>query len=142
LSFSFFVSLLPDIELGDGHYWLKENLTISHPIRIVGDENNPSNVVVEVEGSILWTSLWGWCEGVTFRRPKLMSADSTEKPIIILDKGGTLDVVNSVFDNSGGHGPAIVDTGSKPRRCWTNVLVRDNVISNEEAMITLSLADS
>lgn len=35
------------IELGDGHYWINDpNLVIDFPLRIIGDEKDPSHVVV------------------------------------------------------------------------------------------------
>jgi hypothetical protein len=41
------LSLFFTIELGDGHYWINEpNLVIDFPLRIIGDEKNPSHVVI------------------------------------------------------------------------------------------------
>ena len=51
------------------------------PLKIVGDEKDPSHVVVEANDSILWSGLKGWVEGVTFRRPRI----STDNKIQSLD---------------------------------------------------------
>jgi len=47
------------IELGDGHYWLNDpKICVKHPIRIIGDEKDPSHVVVEFSGNIEWKAKW------------------------------------------------------------------------------------
>ncbi len=62
------------IELGDGHYWLNDhNIVIDYPLRIIGDEKDPSHVVVEVSGTIQWKASSGYIEGVTFRKPRINS---------------------------------------------------------------------
>jgi hypothetical protein len=40
-------------------------------LKIVGDEKDPSHVVIEANDSIVWKGLNGWVEGVTFRRPRI-----------------------------------------------------------------------
>lgn len=79
------------LELGDGHYWINDQeLTINHPLRIIGDEKEPLHVVIEVSGSIKWNSPSGYIEGVTFRRPRISSGGRESFDILTIGKGGKL----------------------------------------------------
>ena len=111
-------------ELSDGHYWIQDDLTIDKPVRFVGDEHNPSNVVLEMNGSITWNAKGGWCEGVTFRRPKLSGNEGTKRNL--LELRGRLDVINSVFDNGGGSNgnDPVRLIGSGMKGSWRNVVVK------------------
>jgi hypothetical protein len=103
------VTALPGdtIELGDGHYWVNDpGMIIDKPLRLVGDENNPANVVIEMSGSVQWTGKGGWIEGITFRRPKMSSGKELPSfPMMEVRDSGKLDVIHSVFDNDGSTGP-------------------------------------
>jgi hypothetical protein len=90
------------IELGDGHYWINEDVIIDHPICFVGDEEDPSNVVVEMSGKICWRARGGRCEGITFRRPLIASTALMEPEYLLrVEHDAKLDVIQSVFDASG-----------------------------------------
>jgi hypothetical protein len=119
------VSLPGDtIELGDGHYWVNEDLAVDIPLRLTGDENNPSNVIIEMSGTLTWRGKGGWCEGVTFRRPKISSAEPTNRELLRIEKGGRLDVVHSVFNNEGCRGSVVTVTESGSKGRWENVIVK------------------
>merc|ERR1712048_1373871 len=95
------------IELADGHYWVNDpGILIDKPIRFVGDENNPTNVVIEISGSLQWSAKGGWVEGITFRRPKMTSGGKfVSLPILDVMESGKIDIICSVFDNDGSTGP-------------------------------------
>jgi len=111
------------IELGDGHYWVNEDLTVEFPIKIVGDEHNPSNVTVELSGTLRWQGRRGWCEGITFRRPKIAGGKPFTSEMLRLENGGRCDVFQSVFDNEGSSGSAVTVTGDS-KSYWKNVVVK------------------
>ena len=108
------------LELGDGHYWIKEpGLHIDFPLRFVGDENDPAHVVVELSGTIRWGATCGFMEGVTFRRPKIASATSDEMLVVI---GGRLDLLQCVLNNHGSDGNVASVSRAKCR--WIGVVVQ------------------
>ena len=115
--------LLFFIELGDGHYWANDDLRIDIPLRFVGDEHNPSNVVIEMSGSIVWNAGGGFCEGITFRRPKLTSGEHLAKEILRMAPGSRLDMVESVLDNEGSD--AYVVAVQRGKGTWKNVVIRN-----------------
>jgi len=79
------------IELGDGHYWLNNpKIVIDFPLRIVGDEKDPSHVILELCGTIVWACAKGWLEGLTFRRPKI--TNQLKKDDKLLDLKGNCKV--------------------------------------------------
>jgi len=84
------------IELGDGHYWInEEDLVIDFPLRIIGDEKDPTHVVVELRGSVIWKATRGWIEGVTLRRPKINSStDSTVNKKLLKIEDGNITISN------------------------------------------------
>ena len=86
------------IELGDGHYWVNSpGLVVNYPIRFLGDEKDPSHVVIELSGSIRWKGRGGWIEGVTVRRSKVQGADFD---MFCLEESGHFDMAHCVFDNA------------------------------------------
>jgi len=89
------------IELGDGHYWLNDGLDIDVPLRIVGDERDPTNVVLELSGCIKWKGKAGWIEGVTLQRPRVSSND---KNLIFQFENGSCNIVHSIMNNTGSMG--------------------------------------
>ena len=95
------------------------------PIRLVGDENNPSNVVVEISGSLQWSAKGGWIEGITFRRPKLLSRAAASSPMVKIVGDGRIDVIQSVFDNAGSTGHAVVLSGHGNKGNWDGVTIRN-----------------
>jgi superfamily II DNA/RNA helicase len=112
------------IELGDGHYWLNEDLSVDIPLRLIGDESNPSNVIIEMSGTLKWRAKGGWFEGVTFRRPKISSGEPTTSELLLIEKEGRLDVVHSVFNNESCRGSVITVTESGSKGRWENVIVK------------------
>jgi hypothetical protein len=122
------------IELGDGHYWVNEDLSVDIPIRLIGDENNPSNVIIEMSGTLKWRAKGGWFEGVTFRRPKISSGAPTTSELLLIEKEGRLDVVHSVFNNESCRGSVITVTESGSKGHWENVIVKsgDEPSPNED----------
>ena len=91
------------IEFSDGHYWVNEDLVIEHPLRLVGDEFHPTNVIIEMNnGSCLeWKAKGGWIEGITFRRPQIASTKIISKPIIRLQPQSKLEMYQCKLDNEG-----------------------------------------
>jgi len=88
------------IELGDGHFWINESdIDISIPIKLVGDEDDPSNVIIEVNGTITWSSPFGCIEGVTLRRPKISLEAAHGKPILKIAARSKLDISKCMIDS-------------------------------------------
>jgi hypothetical protein len=112
------------IELGDGHYVIKEDIDVNIPLRIIGDENNPSNVMIDLCGTMHWRSHGGFCEGVTFRRPQLSSGEISKREMLRLDNNGKLDIRTTVFDNEGSKGSAIIAAGPGKKGRWDGVVVK------------------
>lgn len=107
------------LELGDGHYWINEpGLDINIPLRFVGDENDPSHVIIELSGTIRWTSTSSFIEGVTFRRPKIGSSCQDE---ILVVNGGKMDMLQCVLNNQGSDENVAVVDGAKCR--WVGVVL-------------------
>jgi superfamily II DNA/RNA helicase len=112
-------------ELADGHYWVNEpGLHIDMPIRIVGDESNAANVVLEMSGSLRWAAKGGWIEGVTFRRPKISSGTPPSVEMLSLEGDGRVDIISSVFDNEGSTGAVTTVAGTGIKGRWYNVSLR------------------
>ena len=99
-------------------------LTFDVPIKLVGDENNAANVVIEMSGSVVWRAKGGWIEGVTFRRPKITSGDPPAYNMLSIVDSGRIDIVHSVFDNEGSTGNVISISGTGKKGRWQNVSVR------------------
>jgi len=114
------------LELGDGHYWVQEpGLLIDFPLRIIGDENDPSHVVLELSGSIVWKGLRGWMEGVTLRRPKMASGTSAGKEILRVEGNGQIDMAYCVLDNEGGDGDVVRLRGTGMKGKWLDVVLKN-----------------
>ena len=97
------------IELGDGHYWVNDpGLDVRFPLKFVGDESNPSHVIIELSGTIRWYAKGGFLEGITFRRPKISGSKRPQTAeLLTVCEGGKLDMVHSVLDNTGSSGNVV-----------------------------------
>ena len=114
------------IELSDGHYWVTDaGLSFSKPIKLIGDEHNPANVVLEMSGSVEWLAKGGFIEGVTLRRPKMTSTELPSFPMLTISGHGRVDVVRSVLDNEGSTGSVVVACGAGRKGEWENVTMRN-----------------
>jgi hypothetical protein len=115
---------LPITEFGDGHYWVSHpGISINFPLKLVGDEQNASNVVVEMSGTVTWNAKAGWIEGVTFRRPKISGEGSTDDMLKVAN-GGRVDINQSVIDNTGSSGAsAVAIEGFGSRGRWEGVTI-------------------
>lgn len=116
------------IELADGHFCVSDpGMIVDKRLKLIGDEENPSNVVIEMSGSIQWTASGGWIEGVTFRRPKLASGSRPTLPIISVVGAGKVDIVHSVFDNDGSTGPvsSLCGPAGTKKGTWKDVVIRN-----------------
>lgn len=91
------------VEFSDGHYWVNEDLTVDIPLRLVGDEHRPSNVIIEMNNGccITWKGTGGWIEGITFRRPQIASAKPVSQPILRVESQGKLHMYQSAINNEG-----------------------------------------
>lgn len=128
--------------MADGHYWVQGNgLVFDKPLKLIGDEHNPANVVIEMTGSVKWTGKGGWIEGITFRRPKISSGEIPSSVMLDIGGAGKVDVVHSVFDNDGSSGAVVVASGSGPKGHWHDVVVRNGGSSGIqlEGEVSLSL---
>jgi len=106
------------IELGDGHYWVQyPGLVVDIPLRIIGDEVDPSHVVVELSGDILWKNC-GWMEGVTIRRPRIATGIASKSDILRIESGGRLDLFHCIFDNHGSFGNTVSMIGNNSGGRW------------------------
>jgi len=97
---------------------------VSFPVRFVGDESNAANVVVEMSGSLRWNASAGWMEGITFRRPKIASAEPSSSPVLFLNETGRVDMIQCVFDSRGSRGDVIAARGSGSKGKWEGVAVK------------------
>jgi hypothetical protein len=100
-------------------------LLFDKPLRLIGDEQNPANVIVEMSGSIRWSGQGGWIEGVTFRRPKMTSGAPPSYSMVTIEGKGRVDMVHSVFDNEGSTGSVVLASGSGRKGFWEHVVVRN-----------------
>jgi hypothetical protein len=116
------------LEFGDGHYWQNADLVVDIPLKLVGDENNPSNVTIEMSGSLRWRACSGLIEGVTFRRPKLSTDTLLDQPMLLLEKGAKLDVKNSALDNEGSTGNVATMLGPGSKGTWLSVLIQHGAV--------------
>jgi hypothetical protein len=66
----------------------------------VGDEDDPSNVVIELIGTLTWSSPFGRIEGVTFRRPKISLDAAYGKPLIKIAADAKLDLYNCIVESN------------------------------------------
>ena len=99
-------------------------LSINFPLKLVGDEHNAANVVIELSGTISWYGKGGWVEGITFRRPKISSGEGSSEDMLRVVDGGKLDMVHSVIDNTGSSGAsAVAFEGAGSRGRWFGVTV-------------------
>ena len=124
------------IELGDGHYWINDpGISVDFPLRIVGDENDPSHVVLELRGSIIWKGHAGWIEGVTIRRPKMASEKSIGKEILRVEGKGKIDMAFCVFDNEGGTGNVTKLSGQGSKGKWHDILIKNASVGKSGLLI-------
>ena len=73
---------------------------INHPLRIIGDEKDPSHVVIEMSGTIYWNGSSGYIEGVTFRRPRINSGSQDALDIFIVGKSSKLTTNHCVIEGN------------------------------------------
>lgn len=102
----------------------EQGLIVDKPLKFVGDENNPANVVVEMSGFIQWTGKGGWIEGITFRRPKIAGGLVPSTPMLQMEDNGKINVIKSVFDNEPSTGAVLVLSGSGSKGDWDGVTIR------------------
>ena len=124
------------IEFSDGHYWLNDDLTVNFPLRLVGDEHHPSNVIVEMNNgcSLRWRGKGGWIEGITFRRPQIASTKAITQPILSVESGGKLHMYECAVDNEGTTNNTAIEVLSEGHLQRDGVKVRSgNVLVAEGA---------
>jgi hypothetical protein len=115
-------------EFGDGHYWQNSNMLVEVPLRFIGDEDNPSNVIVEMSGTIVWRTQGGFFEGVTFRRPKISSGELSSRELLRVESKGKLNMVQSVFDNEGSSGNVATLFGPGNKGRWERITVQHGAV--------------
>jgi hypothetical protein len=126
--------------LGDGHYWQNLDLVIDWPLKLIGDENSPANVVIEISGRIIWRACGGFVEGVTFRRPKISSGERSLQDLLFVENNGKVHVKHSILDNEGGCGNVVTLCGPCNLGKWEDVAIRngaDGLILRNCAKIAL-----
>lgn len=96
---------------------------MNSPVRIVGDENEPAHVILEMSGEIVWKARGGWMEGITIRRPRIATGGTPSNQIMRID-GGRLNMYNCVFDNTGNIGNCISVSGSKSGGSWEKAIIK------------------
>jgi hypothetical protein len=114
-------------ELSDGHYWQNSDLIIDKPLRFVGDENNPSNVVIELGGTVVWSAQGGYLEGITWRRPKISSVKQG-CTLLRISKGGRVDMIQTVLDNEGSNGIVVYASGPGRKGTWVNSVLQNGSV--------------
>jgi len=72
---------------------------VNVPLRIIGDEKDPSHVVIELSGRVNWKGSSGFMEGITFRRPRI-NDDTDEKAMLQLESGSKLSMAHVVLEGA------------------------------------------
>lgn len=104
---------------------MTDDLVVDNPVRLIGDEHNPSNVVVETSGTIVWRAAGGFIEGVAFRRPKLSSGEVPTDDLLRIENKGRLGMVQSIFDNEGSSGDVVKLSGEGFKGRWESCLFQN-----------------
>ena len=99
-------------------------LNVTFPIKIIGDEHEPSHVTVEMSGVLKWAGKGGWIEGVTFRRPRIASGGQGVPEILRLHNGGRLDMAHCVLENEGSPCSVAVISGADSRGHWRSTDIK------------------
>ena len=63
-------------------------------------------------GTLIWKASGGFCEGITFRRPKLASGERSAPELLRLESGSKLDIIESALDNEGSEGNVVAVRGA------------------------------
>ena len=113
--------------MSDGHYWQNSDLIIEKPLRFVGDENNPSNVVIELGGTVVWSARGGHLEGITWRRPNIASVKQG-CALLRISKGGRVDMIQTVLDNEGSNGIVVYASGPGNKGTWVNTVLQNGSV--------------
>ena len=59
------------LELGDGDYWVNDDIVdINFPLKIIGDENHLSLVVIDHDTKINWKVKGGWIKSTIIKGQK------------------------------------------------------------------------
>ena len=111
------------LELGDGHYWVNYGMEVNKPLRIVGDENDPSNVVLELTGTINWAGRGGWMEGVTIRRPRASGNGEGNNVMLRVKDSGRFDMGYCVLNNEGNN-DSVIELMDDAKGHWNDVIVQ------------------
>lgn len=98
-------------------------MDIDIPLKFVGDEHDPSHVVIELSGTVRWKAKGGFLEGITFRRPRISGKADCSGPILSMEHGACLDMVHCVFNNEGGWGGDVA-TISGGKGQWLDVHIK------------------
>ena len=121
-------------ELGDGHYWINEpELVIKIPLRLIGDEKDPTHVVIELSGNIAWKGCSGFMEGITFRRPRMGECTNGQEMLKI--EGGHLKFIHGIVEGAKEKATA----GLKETTSGCGVIVRAGKLKTEDVSETYYL---
>lgn len=102
-------------------------MVVDIPIRLIGDEDSPANVVVEMSGTIVWRSCGGFFEGVTFRRSK-SSGGRSSRDMLRVESTGKMNIMHSVLDNEGSTGNVVSLVGPGNKGRWEFVSVKNGAV--------------
>jgi hypothetical protein len=122
-----FVSYEKKTEFADGHFFHNTDLLVDVPLRFIGDEHNPANVVVEMSGTTQWKAPGGYIEGMLWRRPA-MQAETSLRPMLSLigsnreAETAAVKIVHSVLDNNGTDGAVVTVAASSVFRGVDSVI--------------------
>jgi F-box-like len=114
-------------EFADGHFFHNTDLLVDVPLRFIGDEHNPANVVVEMSGTIQWKASGGYIEGMLWRRPA-MQAETSLRPMLSLiginreAETAAVKLIHSVLDNNGTDGAVVTVSASSVFRGVESVI--------------------
>jgi Right handed beta helix region len=78
-----------------------------------------------MSGSIQWTGKGGWIEGITFRRPKIVTGSIPNLPILEIKDRGKIDMIQCIFDNEPSTGPVVVVSGTGNKGHFDGVSIRN-----------------
>ena len=114
------------------------------PLKLIGDESNAANVVIEMSGYVDWKANGGWIEGITFRRPKISSGGPVSCEMLNMTGSAKMDMFHCVFDNDGSSGSVVTLSGSGSKGRWNDVVIRNGGSNgiDMEGKITVDIIDS
>ena len=80
----------------------------------MGDEKDPSHVIVEAKDSILWKAVNGLIEGVTLRRPRITTENGGQvRDVLQVEPSCSIHMAHCTLKGSASSQRQLIDKGGK-----------------------------